>query len=124
MKELELRYVAHVTTLTKRLQEGHQTTASTIRELVAELDGEIVAFQFSTPTESGVHLARITVDPSFQGRGIGALLLANTCEAYRRTGVRTVSLNTQADNSASQSLYRRFGFRPNGQKFPVWSVNI
>ena len=44
MKELELRYVAHVTTLTNRLQEGHRTKASTIRELVAELDGEYPGF--------------------------------------------------------------------------------
>jgi hypothetical protein len=44
MRQLELRYVAHVTTLTNRLLEGHQTTASSIRELVAELDGEYPGF--------------------------------------------------------------------------------
>jgi hypothetical protein len=37
-KELELRYVAHVTVLTSTLLERHQTTASSIRELVVELD--------------------------------------------------------------------------------------
>ncbi len=44
MKNLELRYVAHVTTLTNCLQEGHQTETSSIRELVAELDGAYPGF--------------------------------------------------------------------------------
>jgi hypothetical protein len=45
MKQLELRYVAHVTTLTHCLLEGHQTMASSLRELVAELDGTYPGFQ-------------------------------------------------------------------------------
>ena len=45
MKNLELRYVAHVTTLTNQLLEGHQTEATSIRELVAELDGAYPGFQ-------------------------------------------------------------------------------
>lgn len=38
MKELELRYVAHVTTITSRLGETWQTESATVRELLAELD--------------------------------------------------------------------------------------
>ena len=38
MKHLQLRYVAHVTTLTSVLQESHQTEVATLRELVDELD--------------------------------------------------------------------------------------
>jgi len=38
MKHLQLRYVAHVTTLTSALQESHQTDVATLRELVDELD--------------------------------------------------------------------------------------
>lgn len=44
MKELELRYVAHVTALTSKLVESHQTTASSIRELVDELDARYRGF--------------------------------------------------------------------------------
>jgi hypothetical protein len=44
MKQLELRYVAHVTTLTKCLLESHQTMASSIRKLVADLDGKYPGF--------------------------------------------------------------------------------
>lgn len=45
MKQLELRYVAHVTTLTDCLLENYQTTASSLRELVAELDGVYPGFR-------------------------------------------------------------------------------
>jgi hypothetical protein len=44
VKQLELRYVAHVTTLTNCLLESYQTTASSLRELVAELDGAYPGF--------------------------------------------------------------------------------
>jgi len=91
---------------------------------VAELDGKVVGYQFSTPVDSGVHLARMTVDPAFQGGGIGTLLLAHACDNYRRQGFKRISLNTQADNLASRSLYQRFGFRPSGQRFPVWVVEL
>ncbi len=91
---------------------------------VAELAGQVVGYQFSTPVDAGAHLARMTVDPSFQGAGIGTFLLAYACAGYRRQGVRTISLNTQEDNHASRKLYQRFGFRPSAQRFPVWVVDI
>ncbi|MFN2226147.1 MAG: hypothetical protein ACK2UY_07565 [Anaerolineae bacterium] len=45
MKQLELRYVAHVTTLSNCLLESYQTTAASMRELVAELDGAYPGFR-------------------------------------------------------------------------------
>jgi hypothetical protein len=44
MMQLELRYVAHITTITGVLEEGHQTKASTIRELLDELDARYGGF--------------------------------------------------------------------------------
>lgn len=91
---------------------------------VAELDGEVVGYQFSTPVQSGAHLARMTVDPAFQGSGVGTFLLAYACERFRRDGIETITLNTQSDNLASRKLYQRFGFRPSGQRYPVWVVDL
>jgi ribosomal protein S18 acetylase RimI-like enzyme len=91
---------------------------------VAELEGEVVGYQFSTPVQSGAHLARMTVDPAFQGNGVGTFLLAYACEWFRRQGIETITLNTQADNHASRKLYQRFGFRRSGQRFPVWTVDL
>ena len=88
---------------------------------VALLNGQPVGFQFSTGGGGGAHLARMTVRPERQGQGIGAALLARALEGYRRRKLRGVTLNTQADNLASQRLYTRFGFAPTGNKYPVWS---
>jgi ribosomal protein S18 acetylase RimI-like enzyme len=88
---------------------------------VALLNGEPVAFQFSTGGDGNAHLSRMTVHPSRQGLGIGAALLANAIEGYRLQNINTVTLNTQADNHPSQRLYERFGFKPTGHSYPVWS---
>lgn len=91
---------------------------------VAEWYGRIVGFQFSTRSDNHAHLARMTVDPTYQGHGIGRALLIHALEDYRRHGLRHISLNTQTDNLPSQRLYRKFGFKPTGQRFPVWCRNL
>jgi ribosomal protein S18 acetylase RimI-like enzyme len=88
---------------------------------VALLEGEPVGFQFSTGHNGNAHLVRMTVRPDRQGMGVGAALLAHTLDGYRQRRLETVTLNTQADNLASQRLYERFGFRPTGSRYPVWS---
>lgn len=88
---------------------------------VALLAGEPVGFQMSHGGRGKAHLSRMTVDPALQGRGIGAALLAQAIEGYREQRVRSITLNTQADNLASQRLYGRFGFRRMGDSYPVWA---
>jgi ribosomal protein S18 acetylase RimI-like enzyme len=90
----------------------------------AELDGQLVGYQVSTVYEDGAHLARLAVDPTFQGRGIGSRLLHDVLERFLNRRIRTMTVNTQASNIRSQDLYRRFGFRRNGYDLPVWSLDI
>jgi ribosomal protein S18 acetylase RimI-like enzyme len=87
---------------------------------VAELQGQLVGFQLSTPSECGVHLVRLTVDPTLQRSGIGTALLGHAIRRFHENGRYHITLNTQIDNTSSQYLYRKFGFQPNGQRFPVW----
>lgn len=93
---------------------------------VAELEERVVGFQYSTRSDrpSAAHLVRLTVDPAAQRRGVGSALLAAALDSYRQMGYDTVSLNTQADNEASQRLYERFGFQPAGYALPVWHVPL
>lgn len=88
---------------------------------VALLGDRPVGFQFSTGGHGNAHLARMTVDPARQGEGIGAALLAHALQGYGRQNIKTATLNTQRDNTASQRLYERFGFHQTGQTYPVWS---
>lgn len=86
---------------------------------VATQEGRPVGFQFSTRGRVGAHLARMTVLPEYQGRGIGAALLAHAVAAYRRDGLLPITLNTQTDNIPSQRLYERFGFTRTTDVYPV-----
>jgi hypothetical protein len=58
VNQLELRYVAHVTTLTGRLRERYGTAASSVRDLLVELDRMYPGFQalFVNPRTQGLNL--------------------------------------------------------------------
>ncbi|MCB8928406.1 MAG: GNAT family N-acetyltransferase [Ardenticatenaceae bacterium] len=91
---------------------------------VAQLDGEHVGYQLSAVAEAGAHLVRLTVSPEKQGLGIGSALLRHAFANYHRRGLYSVSLNTQVENLSSQKLYTKFGFKPTGQRLPIWFLDI
>ncbi len=91
---------------------------------VALMNEKIVGFQLSTPNDYGVHLVRLTVDPDIQGVGIGTALMTHALKGYYRRDRYRITLNTQVDNQNSQMLYKKFGFKASGQKYPVWIHSI
>lgn len=91
---------------------------------VAVLNGSVVGFQLSTPNDYGIHLVRMTVDPTLQGQGIGSALLAHALNGYYQRNRTRITLNTQTDNLPSQMLYKKFGFHPTGEIFPIWTKKV
>jgi ribosomal protein S18 acetylase RimI-like enzyme len=91
---------------------------------VVERDGRLIAYQISTASVYGAHLARLAVDPEWQNQGIGADLAIDVLSQLVRQGFTRVSLNTQADNAQSLRLYHRLGFSETGQRFPVFQLRI
>ncbi len=91
---------------------------------VAELDGRVVGFQYSSDSDvpEGGHLVRLTVDPDVQRGGVGSALLVAALQSYRARGLSEASLNTQLSNTPSRRLYEKFGFKPAGYHWPVWSI--
>jgi ribosomal protein S18 acetylase RimI-like enzyme len=87
---------------------------------VAELDGALVGYQISTATQVGGHLARLAVLPTYQGYGIGYLLTVDTLTQFARRGGRSVTVNTQNNNTTSLQLYKKAGFRLTGEEYPVY----
>ncbi|WKZ35688.1 MAG: GNAT family N-acetyltransferase [Anaerolineales bacterium] len=86
---------------------------------VAESDLGMVGYQISTGSLLGAHLARLGVRPEAQGRGTGTALVSDLIE---RLGIHQngkLSVNTQGDNFASLSLYKKLGFVRTGEHFPV-----
>ena len=87
---------------------------------VVEVQNEIVGYQISTANARGGHLARLAIDPNYQGRGIGRVLLSDLLEQFSRWGSLNVTVNTQVDNVASLALYENAGFRRTGEIYPVY----
>jgi ribosomal protein S18 acetylase RimI-like enzyme len=87
---------------------------------VVEEEGCLIAYQISTSTPMGGHLARLAVRPEYQGNGIGKALVRDMLSQFYRRGAQTVSVNTQKDNPASISLYMRAGFKLTGEEYPLY----
>ena len=91
---------------------------------VAEVDGQMVGYQLTTPSQQGAHLARLAVLPSWQGNGIGKALVSHLIEYYNHRNIRELTVNTQDTNAASLAVYRQIGFTLTGTFFPVYQLNL
>lgn len=91
---------------------------------VALLDGEIVGYQMSTSAFDSVHLARLAVDPRWQRRGVGRLLIEDMLETFSAIGIKSFSVNTQASNIQSLSLYHSLGFEDEERDILVMSLSL
>lgn len=85
----------------------------------AVLNGKIIGYQLCTESSSSAHLARLAVDPEFQGKNFGKALVQDLLHHYRSSGINQVTVNTQDDNLSSQALYRKLGFQVIEEKYPV-----
>ena len=81
----------------------------------ASMEGEVagfVCFGFNALTVGTFDLYWIAVDPPFQGRGVGADLMAIVESEARRRGGRMVTVETssRADYGPALRFYRRRGY--------------
>jgi ribosomal-protein-alanine N-acetyltransferase len=60
------------------------------------------------------HVPTLTVDPRWQRRGIGTLMLLDLARAAPGVGARHLTLEVRVGNTAAHVIYRRFGFAPAG----------
>jgi len=98
----------------------HQSVIAT----VAETAGKLVGYQISTTTPLGGHLARLAVDPSNQGKGIGYALVYDLLSRFERCGTRMLSVNTQKNNLASLAIYKKASFMMTGEEYPIYQYEI
>jgi len=91
---------------------------------VAEDASGLLGYQISTGNQLAVHLARLAVRPEVQGRGLGRALVHDLILRMKERRLERLTVNTQADNAASLSLYQSMGFQPSGEQYPVYSYQV
>jgi GNAT superfamily N-acetyltransferase len=91
---------------------------------LASLQKQVIGYQISMRYSDGAHLARLATLPEAQGTGVGGALLGEMLTSFQKRGAQFVTVNTQATNHQSLSLYHRFGFKENGVDYPVWRVTL
>jgi ribosomal-protein-alanine N-acetyltransferase len=90
---------------------------------VISVEGVVCGYQISTTNPQGGHLARLAVDPAYQKKGLGSILLSKLLDRFFAAGILDVSVNTQADNQQSLDLYHKFGFVELPETYPVFQYN-
>ena len=92
--------------------------------VVAEMEGQIVGYEWCEMHEKRGHLTRLGIHPAYQGRGIGGQLLRRAIIDALHQGVNLITLNTQENNRRSQALYTRFGFVQTAHRVPVLGKDL
>jgi ribosomal protein S18 acetylase RimI-like enzyme len=91
---------------------------------VAESNGQVIGYQLSTRHTLGLHLARLAIRPSAQGKGLGYALVADLIERANQRGITHLTVNTQSDNATSLKLYQRLDFRDTGERYQVFEKQV
>jgi len=74
----------------------------------------IVGFAGQMFIDDESHVNNIAVDPGWQGRGLGAVLLMDLVHTALHRGARHLTLEVRVGNEPALALYSRFGLAPVG----------
>jgi len=77
---------------------------------VMECQGAVVGYAVLTAGAGESHLLNLSIDTSWQGRGLGRALLLNQIARARAEGARILLLEVRPSNAAARSLYEHVGF--------------
>lgn len=82
--------------------------------LVAEVDGAVVAYLMARVVPPTAEIMNLAVDQPYRRQGMAAALLSAALAALAARGATEVFLEVRASNLPAQALYREAGFRPMG----------
>lgn len=85
------------------------------------VDNEMVGFtmfafdeEYEDPNDR-YWLWRFMIDNNLQGKGYGSLALKEIIKYFEDNGANNIKLSTKETNVTALSLYRKFGFKENGE---------
>ena len=83
---------------------------------VALVGRELAGYTLGWCVAPEAELSNLAVDPRWQRRSVGCVLLRWTLETCARRGASEVFLEVRASNGPAQRLYRRHGFEELGRR--------
>ncbi len=101
-----------------------QIYSRAIYATVAESAEGIVAYQISTYSPFGAHLARLAVRSQEQRRGIASALIGDLISQLITKKIARLSVNTQSKNKRSIALYEKNEFKSTEEEYPLYSFQI
>jgi len=75
-----------------------------------EREGGLLGYAILSVAVGEAHLLNLSVDASWQRRGLGRTLLLQQVDLARARGARIMLLEVRPSNVAARALYARFGF--------------
>ena len=76
----------------------------------------MLGYSITTMAAGEGHILNICVDPEFQGRGYGKVLLENIFDSALQANVKVLFLEVRPSNHVAQALYDRYGFQNVGRR--------
>jgi len=84
------------------------------RTVVAETEGEVVAFAVYWVVAGELELLNVAVHPSARRQGIGRTLVAHLAAEARELGASRILLEVRRGNAGARALYTALGFVESG----------
>ena len=77
-------------------------------------DGKLIGYAGSWNLLGELEVSTVTIDPQWQGHGLGVYLFANLIAKGLEDGVEAATLEVRFNNESALSVYKRFGFKAVG----------
>ncbi len=87
-----------------------------------QVEAYLVAYSVQSGAAGEAHLLNLCVDPPWQRRGFGELLLDNALRVARGSRCDSIFLEVRPTNAAAIALYLRRGFREIGRRPGYYST--
>lgn len=102
------------------VEELSQRTSRSYR--AAWIGRRIVGFAGQMFIDDESHVNNIAIDPAWQGRGLGAVVLSDLVRTGLSRGARHLTLEVRVGNTPALALYQRFGLAPVGVRRNYYPV--
>lgn len=121
------RFFVQPTDIERQAAFAELLSQSNVRAFIAYVDKRAVGYVLAhideraagvfTPARRWLYVDQISVEPEWEGRGIGRQLVTSVVEYARSSKVDELEADVWAFNQAAQEFFEAVGFRPKIERF-------